>query len=398
MKFSNRINNMKQSPIRKLYPYANKIEEKGINVIRLNIGQPDIPTPKEFIDAINHYTVNILEYAPSQGIKKALETTQLYLHNYGLDFNLNEILITSGASEGIIFTIMTICDPDDEIITISPYYSNYNSFCNMSNVNLVSVDTKIEDNFRIPKIEEFEKVINKKTKAILISSPGNPTGRVYEKEEIDIIVNLAKKHNLFIIADEVYREFNFTDRKFISFAEYKEIENHVILIDSISKKYSACGARIGSVSSKNNEFMSQILKLAQARLSVSTLDQVGAGAMDIVDDEFVYKNRRIYKERRNVLAKALSKIPHIKYSNPEGAFYTLVKFPVEDAEDFILWTLNNIVVENSTVLLTPAESFYSKEGMGKNEARISYCVSKDKIELAGKILEEAVKKYPKIIK
>lgn len=393
MKFSKRINKMIQSPIRKLYPYSDKVEKEGVKVIKLNIGQPDIETPKEFLKAVNNLNINVLEYAPSQGLRKTLETTQLYLYNYGLDFNLDEIIITSGASEGLLFSIMTVCDSSDEVLTIEPYYPNYSSFCKMSGVNLVGVMSRVEDKFRLPNIEDFESKITSKTRAILISNPANPTGRVYTKEEIETIVELSKKYDLFILADEVYREFNFTDREFISFADYEEIKDRVVLIDSISKKYSACGARIGSVASKNKEFMAHLLKLAQSRLSVSTLDQIGAGAMDIVDDEFVFNNRKIYKKRRDILENALSKIPNLEYATPEGAFYTIVKLPVEDAEEFIIWTLENIRIENTTVLLTPAQSFYATKGVGKNEARLSYCVSDKEVELAGRILTKAIKEY-----
>ena len=386
---------MEQSPIRKLIPFANKVKQKGIKVIHLNIGQPDIKTPKEFLEAVQHVDINVLEYAPSQGIDKTIETTQLYLHNYGLDFDLDEIIITSGASEGLIFSIMAICDPGDEILTIEPYYPNYNAFCEMADAKLVGIPTRVEDQFKLPGIEEFEKKINDKTRAILLSSPANPTGRVYTKEEIDTVVEVAKKHDLFILADEVYREFNFTDREFVSFGDYKEMDQQVIMLDSISKKYSACGARIGSVASKNKEFMNHILKMAQARLSVSTLDQIGAGAMDLVDDDFVFENRKIYKRRRDILDAALEKIPGVEYAIPEGAFYTIVKFPVEDAEEFIIWTLENIQIDNTTVLLTPAESFYTEEGRGKNEARLSYCVSDKDVELAGRILAKAIEEYPK---
>lgn len=398
MKFSNRIENIEQSPIRKLLPYANKVKEAGVKVIHLNIGQPDIKTPVEFLDAMKNANISVLEYAPSQGLKKTIETTQLYLHNYGLEFDTDEIIITSGASEGLTFTVMALCDPGDEILTIEPYYPNYNTFCRMSQAKLVGIKTSIEDNFALPSLEVFEEKVTDRTRAILISSPANPTGRVYTKEEIETVVELAKKHDLAIIADEVYREFNFTDREFVSFGDYKEVAQNVILIDSISKKYSACGARIGSISSKNKEFMAHILKLAQSRLSVSTLDQIGAGAMDLVDDEFVFENRRIYKRRRQILEEALLKIEGLEYATPEGAFYTIVKLPVEDAEDFILWTLENVRIDNTTVLLTPAETFYTEEGVGKNEARLSYCVADEEVKKAGEILQLAINTYPKRIK
>lgn len=394
MKFSNRILDMEQSPIRKLLPYANQAKAKGKNVIHLNIGQPDIPTPHDFIDAINHYDVSVLEYAPSQGLERTLKTIQLYLHNYGIDFDLDEILVTNGASEALIFSIMCICDPGNEILTIEPYYPNYDSFAKMSGAKLVGVTTKIEDQFAFPSLVEFEEKITSRTKAILLSNPANPTGRVYTKSEIEKIIDLSVKHDLYILADEVYREFNFTDRPFISFGDYKDIEDRVIILDSISKKYSACGARIGSIASKNKEFMAHALKLCQARLSVSTLDQIGAGVMDIVDDEYIYETRRIYKHRRNVLDAELAKIRGIRYAIPEGAFYTIVKLPVDDAEKFIIWMLENISIDNTTVLLTPADAFYTDKENGRQECRISYCVFDDVLVKALEILAEALEKYP----
>ena len=398
MKFSHRIQGMEQSPIRRLVPYATAAKKKGLNVIHLNIGQPDIPTPYNFLEAVNEYSVSVLEYAPSQGIQRTLETVQLYLHNYGLDYDLDEIIITNGASEGLVFSILTVCDRGDEVLTFEPFYPNYLAFSQMGDVEIKSITTHLENNFALPSAEELRKHIGPKTKAILISSPGNPTGRVYTKEEIDGIVAVAKEFNLFILADEVYREFNFTDREFISFASYPEIQENVILIDSISKKYSACGARIGSLASKNKEFMGHVLKLAQARLSVSTLDQIGAGAMDIVDDEYVYENRRIYKTRRNILHRQLDKIPNIEYSLPEGAFYTIIKLPVLDAQDFIIWTIENIQINNDTILLTPAESFYTTPGLGKNECRLSYCVNDQMLIKAMEILKLALEKYPGTLK
>ena len=394
MKFSQRINKMKESPIRKLAPYEKAAKDKGLDVIHLNIGQPDIETPHDFLDAVNAYDVSVLEYAPSQGMERTLETVQLYLHNYGLEYALSDLIITSGASEGILFSILAICDPGDEILTFEPFYPNYTSFTQMADVELKAVATSIEDGFKLPDREIIISHINERTKSILISSPGNPTGRVYTKEEIDRLVSIAKEFDLFILADEVYREFNFTDREFISFASYPQIEQQVVLIDSISKKYSACGARIGSLACKNKEFMTHVMKLAQARLSVSTLDQIGAGAMDIVDDEYVYENRRIYKHRRQVLHQELEKIPNITYSMPEGAFYTIIGLPVDNAEEFIIWTLQNIEIGGQTILLTPAAAFYSTEGLGENECRLSYCVNDQKLIQAIAILKLALEKYP----
>lgn len=393
MKFSSRIESMHLSPIRKLVPYADQARARGLKVITLNIGQPDIPTPVNFLEAVNAYDVSVLEYAPSQGMKRTLETVQLYLHNYGLDYDLDEIMITNGASEALVFAILALADPGDEILTFEPFYPNYLSFVRMGDVHLTTVTTHIDDGFALPSKEKILEKITPKTHAILLSNPGNPTGRVYRQEEIALLVEIALENDLFIIADEVYREFNFTDHPFVSFATFPEAADRIILIDSISKKYSACGARIGSITSKNKDFMGHVLKLAQARLSVSTLDQIGAGVMDIVDDQYVEDNRLIYKERRGVLHNELAKIPNITYSMPEGAFYTILSLPVEDAEDFIIWMVNNVQVDGYTVLLTPAESFYRTPGLGKNECRLSYCVNNDLLVKGMQVLALGLELY-----
>ena len=385
---------MDQSPIRRLIPYAERAESRGKKVIYLNIGQPDIKTPKEFIEAINHYKVSVLEYAPSRGLKETINTIHAHLQDYGLEYDLGDILVTNGASEAVIFSLLAICDKGDEILTIEPFYSNYFSFAKISDARLKGIVTRVEDQFMLPPLEEMEKYVSDKTRAILLSNPANPTGRVYTKEEVESIINLAKRHDLFILADEVYREFNFTDRNFISFGDYKEVQDRVILLDSISKKYSACGARIGAIACKNKDFIDNVLKLCQARLSVSTLDQFGASAMGRVDKSYLVNNTKIYKHRRDVLDSILSGIPGLKYSIPEGAFYTMVDLPVENAQDFIIWTLENVEIDNTTILLTPADSFYTNPEDGINKCRLSYCVSEEKISLAGKILAKALNEYP----
>ncbi|MDD7542902.1 MAG: pyridoxal phosphate-dependent aminotransferase [Peptoniphilaceae bacterium] len=399
MKFSNRVSALQESPIRKFGPMARETEEQGVEVIHLNIGQPDIPTPHDFLEAVRRFDVDVLAYQDSRGMKRTLETMQLYLHNYGLDFDLDEICITNGASEGLSFTMTILCDPGDSILCVEPFYTNYNSMAQAQGINIVTVTARAEDGFRIPSKEEIRKTIRSmetpsRLKAILLSSPANPTGRVYTREEMQTLVDIAVEQDLWIMADEVYREFNYTDRPFYSFMEFEEVRDRVILIDSISKKYSACGARIGSISSKNARFNAEIMKLCQMRLSVSTLDQIGAGAMDVVDDEYVYKNRRIYRERRNALQRRLNALEGVIAPVPEGAFYNIIKLPVENAEEFTKWTLQNVRVHNATVLMTPAESFYRTPGLGRDEVRISYCVSTEKIEQAMDILQKALEEYP----
>lgn len=403
MEFSNRSKSLQASPIRKYADAVSRVEASGVKVIGLNIGQPDIPTPPDFLDAVRHYDVDVLAYQNSRGMKRTLETTQLYLHNYGLDFDIDEICITNGASEGLSFAISLTCNPGDYVLIMEPFYTSYNSIAQTQSVKVLPIMTKAEDGFRVPSMEEFDELLSdpevrSKTKAFLLSSPANPTGRVYDEDEMRIMVDLVKKYDLWLIADEVYREFNYTDRPFHSFAEYEEIKDRVILIDSISKKYSACGARIGSIASKNVEFNEKALKMCQVRLCVSTLDQIGAGAMDIVDDAYVERNRKIYKDRRDALQKRLSKLEGVVAPVPEGAFYIVIKLPVDNAEDFVRWTLENVRVNNKTVLMTPAESFYASPGAGRNEVRVSYCVDTKVLMEAMDILKEALRTYPGIKK
>lgn len=399
MKFSQRSDTLQESPIRKFADAMARVEAEGVEVIPMNIGQPDIPTPPDFLEAVRHYDVDVLAYQNSRGMQRTLETVQLYLHNYGLDFALDEICITNGASEGLSFAISLVCDPGDTLLAMEPFYTNYNSIAAVQAVNICPITTRAEDGFSVPSLAQWEASIaasskRDRMKALILSSPANPTGRVYTEEEMHILIELAKKYNLWIIADEVYREFNYTSRPFHSFAEYEDIRDRVILVDSISKKYSACGARIGSLASKNKEFNAKALKMCQVRLCVSTLDQIGAGAMDIVDDAYVERNRRTYRRRRDALRERLEHMEGIVAPEPEGAFYVIAKLPVEDAEDFVRWTLENVRVNGKTLLMTPAASFYATPGLGRDEVRLSYCVRTELLLEAMDILEVALKRYP----
>lgn len=399
MKFSQRSDTLQESPIRKFADAMARVEAEGVEVIPMNIGQPDIPTPPDFLEAVRHYDVDVLAYQNSRGMQRTLETVQLYLHNYGLDFDLDEICITNGASEGLSFAISLVCDPGDTLLAMEPFYTNYNSIAAVQAVNIWPITTRAEDGFCVPSLAQWEASIaasgkRDRMKALILSSPANPTGRVYTEEEMHILIELAKKYNLWIIADEVYREFNYTSRPFHSFAEYEDIRDRVILVDSISKKYSACGARIGSLASKNKEFNAKALKMCQVRLCVSTLDQIGAGAMDIVDDAYVERNRRTYRRRRDALRERLEHMEGIVAPEPEGAFYVIAKLPVEDAEDFVRWTLENVRVNSKTLLMTPAASFYATPGLGRDEVRLSYCVRTELLLEAMDILEVALKRYP----
>lgn len=376
-----------------------QLKDEGVDVIPLNIGQPDIPTPPDFLEAVRAYDVDVLAYQNSRGMKRTLETTQLYLHNYGLEFDIDEICITNGASEGLSIAMTVLCNPGDALLAMEPFYTSYNAIAQAQEVDIVPVRTYAENGFVVPPLEAWDAAIaasgkRDKLRAFLLSSPANPTGRVYSEEEMHIIMDVVKKYDLWIIADEVYREFNYTDRPFHSFAEYPEVADRTILVDSISKKYSACGARIGSLASKNKAFNDYALKLCQARLCVSTLDQIGAGAMDNVDDAYVERNRHVYKRRRDALRKRLNALDGVVAPEPEGAFYIVIKLPVDDAEKFSLWMLQHFRKDGKTLLMTPAASFYATPNTGLDEVRISYCVAEERLMEAMDILEEALQVYP----
>lgn len=318
-----------------------------------------------------------------------------YYQQRGLEFSESEIFVTVGAMEGIEFALLALCDPGDGVLLIAPFYSNYKLALDLYNIEIHEVTTHIEDNYAIPSVEEMKKSVKENTKAILLANPGNPTGRVYTQEEVDRIAQLAKERDLIIIADEVYREFNYTDRAFVSFGDIRELEEHVILIDSASKKYSACGSRIGTVATKNKEISGAIMKLCQKRLSAPTVDMYAIAALINLEDDYFDKVAHIYNERRLHLQKALEAVPDLTFSKPEGAFYTIVALPLEDADDFVIWMLNEFEDNGEVLLPTPAEGFYESEGSGKNEVRISYCVDEKILVRAVEILDKALDAYPK---
>ncbi len=394
MKLSNRLMEMEASPIRKLTPYTDEAKARSINVIPLNIGQPDTETPQEFFYAVKEFDDKVLRYEDSRGDERLIRTIVDYYKKFEIDFSEEEIIITNGASEGVIFALATVCDYGDEVLAPEPYYSNYNNFADLLDVKIVPVTTYAENGFALPEIELFEQAITSRTKAIMISNPGNPTGRVYTKEEIELLRKLALKYDLFILADEVYKEFIYNGDAFISLADYDDLSQHVILLDSISKRYSCCGARIGTIASKNKDVMANILKLAQSRLCVSTLDQVGAARLSEVNDKYIEDVVAEYKKRRDLIFQRIVAMDGVVAQKPNGAFYFLMKLPVDDAEKFTIWILENVAIDNETILLTPAESFYQTDGLGRNEVRISYCISLDKLEKAMDILELALKQYP----
>ncbi|MDB8804340.1 pyridoxal phosphate-dependent aminotransferase [Romboutsia sp. 1001216sp1] len=398
MKYSQRVSAMQSSPIRKLVPYALDAKSRGIKVYHLNIGQPDIKTPKGFFEAVKNFDSNVLEYAVSNGIPELIKSLQDYYTTYDMHFDKDEILITNGGSEAILFTLMAICDPGDNIIVPEPFYTNYNGFSQCINIEVNPITTKAERGFHLPSKEEITSRINSKTKGILLSNPGNPTGTVYTKEEIDMIGKIAIENNLWIIADEVYREFVYDGLSYTSFGNVKEIEDRVVIIDSVSKRYSACGARIGSIASKNKGLIAQILKLCQGRLCVPTLEQIGSVELYKTPTSYFKEVNEEYRRRRDVLYNELMKVDGVVCKKPTGAFYIVAKLPVENAEDFVIWMLKDFNKDNETVMVCPAEGFYSTEGLGRDEIRLAYILNEDDLLKAASILKEGLEKYVELKK
>ncbi len=394
MNFSKRITNMQQSPIRKLVPIAEKAKKQGKKVYHLNIGQPDIETPSEFFDAVKSFDEKVLKYSFSQGIPELIDALINYYKTYDIHFENDEILITNGGSEALLFSIIAVADHNDEILIPEPFYTNYNGFSSSVGVNVKPITTKAINGFHLPSRKEIEELIGPRTKAILLSNPGNPTGVVYTPEEIKMIADIAKEYNLFIISDEVYREFVYDNLKYTSFGNISEVEDRVIIIDSISKRYSACGARIGSIASKNKELIKQILKLCQGRLCVPTLEQIGAAKLYSVSNNYFENVFLEYQKRRDIVYNALKSIPGVVCEKPSGAFYVIAKLPVENAEDFVIWLLKDFDVDNETVMFAPAEGFYATPGLGKDEIRIAYILNEKDLTKAMNIFKKAIEEYP----
>ena len=390
---SKKGNNIPSSPIRKLVPYADKAKQNGIDILHLNIGQPDIKSPVESIDAIKNIDLELLKYEYSQGSYEFRKNLCAYYSIHNIDVSPDDIITTVGASEALSFTMNSICDPGDEVIIPEPFYANYNGFAHASDVKVIPVTSKIEDNFALPSLESFEKKINKRTKAILICNPCNPTGYVYSKEEIISIANLAKKNDLFIVVDEVYREFIYTDMKHYSILEDKMFFDNAILIDSTSKRYSLCGARIGFIVSKNSNFIETCLKFALARLSPPTLALIAANKALNSDQKYIDGVISEYSHRREVLIDELSKINHIEFSNPMGAFYSIIKLPVKNAEDFAKFLLTDFSINNESVMVAPASGFYSSENNGEDEVRIAFVLNSERIKRAVNIINIGLKEY-----
>ncbi|WP_158839219.1 pyridoxal phosphate-dependent aminotransferase [Polaribacter sp. L3A8] len=384
---------MPASPIRKLVPYAEEAKKRGVNVYHLNIGQPDIKTPQIALDAVKNNTLNVLAYSRSEGSEAYRKKLAAYYKKNNILVNAADIIVTTGGSEALLFAFGSIMDIGDEVIIPEPFYANYNGFSVASGINVVPVISKIEDNFALPPIEEFEKLITPKTKAILICNPGNPTGYLYSEEEIKKLASLVKKHDLFLIADEVYREFVYDGVKHYSILENEGLEDHAIIIDSVSKRYSMCGARIGCLVSKNKEVINTALKFAQARLSPPTYAQIACEAALDTDQSYFDEVITEYVGRRNTLIKELEQISGVKVAYPKGAFYCMVELPIDNADNFAQWLLESFHYNNQTVMVAPAAGFYSTPGVGLNQIRIAYVLKSEDLVKAIHILKIALEKY-----
>ena len=384
---------MPESPIRKLVPYAEEAHKQGKTVYYLNIGQPDIKTPTIALDAVKVHSLDILAYSRSEGSENYRMKIAEYYKRNSIDVTHNNIIVTTGGSEALLFAFGSIMDEDDEIIIPEPFYANYNGFSTASSVKVVPVISKIEDNFALPPIEEFEKLITPKTKAILICNPGNPTGYLYSKEEIKKLAVIVKKHDLFLIADEVYREFVYDGMEHYSILQEPGLEDHAIVIDSVSKRYSMCGARIGYLVSKNKDVIKTALKFAQARLSPPTLAQIASEAALDTPQSYFDDVIKEYVKRRNILIEELEKIPGVKVAKPNGAFYCIAELPIKNSDDFARWLLESFDYKNNTVMVAPAAGFYSTPGVGLNQIRIAYVLNEDSLKTAVNVIGEALKVY-----
>ena len=385
---------MPASPIRKLVPYSEKAKTQGITVYHLNIGQPDIETPEVALNAVKNLDRKVIEYSHSAGFESYRNALSAYYIKNGIRVSPEDIIITTGGSEALIFGFMTTCNPGDEVIIPEPFYANYNGFAVTAGINVVPVTATIESGFALPPITEIEKKITSKTKGIVICNPGNPTGYLYSKEELEQLRDLVKKHDLFLFADEVYREFCYDGAVPFSVMNLDGIENNVIMIDSVSKRYSMCGARIGALISKNKEVMAAALKFGQARLSPPTIDQIAAEAALNTPQSYFDNVVHEYVQRRNIMIQGLNSIPGVFCPNPSGAFYCVAKFPVDDAEKFCQWLLEDFSYEGQTVMMAPANGFYATKGAGLQEARIAYVLNQEDLKNAVICLEKALEVYP----
>ena len=392
-KISNRGIQMPSSPIRKLVPFAEQAKSEGAHVYHLNIGQPDIKTPEIALAAVKNNNISILAYSRSEGSDQYRSKLADYYKVNQIEVEANDIIVTTGGSEALQFILGSIMDQEDEIIIPEPFYANYNGFSTAQGINVIPVVSKIENNFALPPISEFEKLITAKTKAVLICNPGNPTGYLYSKEEINQLEQLVIKHDLFLISDEVYREFCYDGYTHNSIMTKQSLSDHAIMIDSVSKRYSMCGARIGCLVTKNKNVYNTALKFAQARLSPPTYAQIASEAALSTPDSYFQKVINEYSNRRNILIEELQKIDGVKVATPRGAFYCIVELPITNADDFAQWLLEKFRVNNETIMIAPAAGFYASEGLGKNQVRIAYVLKKTELISSVNILKEGLKVY-----
>jgi len=393
MQLSRRVKAMQASPVRKLVPYSIAAQKQGRKVYHLNIGQPDIKTPSEFMDAIRAFDEETIAYSVANGEPSLIKAISKYYKRFGMDFAEDEILITNGGSEALIFAAIAVCNAGEEILVPEPFYTNYNGFTTAVDVVIRPITTKAEEGFHLPSKEEILACVTDKTRAIMISNPGNPTGVVYSKEELETLAEVAKEKDLFIISDEVYREFTYDGLTCTSFGNIKGVEDRVIIVDSVSKRYSACGARIGSLCTKNKDFIKEVTKLCQTRLCVPTLEQIGAAALYEVSEDYLKEVNTEYQKRRDITFEALSKMDNVVCEKPTGAFYVIAKLPINDAEKFALWLLTDFEDNKETVMVSPAGDFYATKGLGKDEIRIAYILEEKALKRALELLDKAIKAY-----
>ena len=384
---------MPESPIRKLAPFADKAKASGKHIYQLNIGQPDIKTPENALNAVKNNQLDILAYSPSQGFESYREKLAHYYEKHDIAINANQLLITTGGSEALMFVMGSITDAGDEVIIAEPFYANYNGFATAMNVKVKAVTAKLSDDFALPPISNFEAQITDKTKAIILCNPGNPTGYIYTREEMQAIADLALKHDLFVVADEVYREFAYEGHQHHSILTFPELKEHAIMVDSVSKRFSMCGARIGCLVTKNDQVIKAAMKFAQARLSPPTFAQIAAEEALSVEDAYFDEVISDYRSRRDTLIEELRKIDGITIAKPKGAFYCTVELPIDDAEDLAKWLLESFDIDGETLMVAPAAGFYSTPGLGKSEIRLAYVLEKESLRKAVHILKEGLKAY-----
>ena len=396
MRFSGKIEKCSLSPIRKFAPYAAKAERQGRKIYHLNIGQPDIETPSAYFEAVKSFSKPVLAYAPSAGIPELIDAIRKYYAKIGADLAENNILISTGGSEALQMVMSAILDEGDEVIVPEPFYPNYSTFVTLTGAEIRPVTTRPSEGYHFAEREKIEACINEHTRAILITNPGNPTGTVLTKDELRLMADIAREHDLFLIGDEVYREFVYSGEPLMSLLQLEGYEDNIVVVDSVSKRFSACGARIGCVITKNAELYGHMMKWCQGRLCAATLDQVASAALYTVGEEYFDAVRREYKARRDTLLEGLKKIPGIIYSEPAGAFYVMAALPVDDAEKFQIWMLEEFEDQGETLMFTPAESFYRTPDTGRNEIRMAYVINRHDIARSMELLAKGIERYQRL--